>query len=794
MRWRLLAVATLFLAGLVLGAAASLAATDDRQAAIDTWRASLGQIENALQRTGITDADLDRHRAAAQAILTDSLALGEALKPLITAAEERLQSVAPREDLTVEESKAVTETRDRLQAELKTLVGLAQQADLVTLQARQIVEEIATLKGSRLATELTARDRSVFAPSLWVDIAAGTSALVAGTAAIAADWAALFAKSSDLTTVLLAVAALILVVAILVVRRLFLRWAMGARPAGELPTPGQRMLMAFAIVVADVGVPLLILLGLEAVLAELELLPEAARAVFDAVTAAVVVLAAITGLTRALLAPGRPAWRLVALADATTVRLYSLVVIAAFLMALLVLVERLAAVIDVPAGYSAAVGGVVAIPVAVLVLLAARALIRGRDALSEDQRARILRWRAITPAFALAAVVVMAASVLGFLNLARFLTEQIVWVWVVVGQIAIIGGLADQAIVSLFGERRPAGERLARNLGLSARAMSQVGVVASGLLHVVLAFVGLLMVAAPWGLDSTSVTAGFQGLLYGIEVGSLRITVSTVVVGLAVFVAGIGLSRLFQRWLDRRFLPTTRIDPGLKNSIHTAAGYLGVILAAIAAAAYAGLDLASVAIVAGALSVGIGFGLQSIVNNFVSGLILLVERPIRAGDWIAVGTEEGMVKKISVRATEIETFDRASVIIPNSTLISGMVKNRYLRDVSGRVTVAVGVGYGSDPAVVRQVLLDCAKAHRLVLSDPAPLVLFMDFGASALQFELRCYLADIGNGLAVQSDLRFAILERLRAAGIEIPFPHRDISIREWPAQAAPARIPPAPA
>jgi small-conductance mechanosensitive channel len=138
-----------------------------------------------------------------------------------------------------------------------------------------------------------------------------------------------------------------------------------------------------------------------------------------------------------------------------------------------------------------------------------------------------------------------------------------------------------------------------------------------------------------------------------------------------------------------------------------------------------------------------------------------------------------MVRRISVRATEIETFDRASVIVPNSVLISGMVKNMVHRDRSGRVSVNIGVGYGSDAGEVRDLLLDCARGHPKVLGFPEPDVVFTDFGTSSLDFELRCYLADISDGLTVRSDLRFAILEKLRAANIEIPFPQQDVHLRD---------------
>ena len=176
---------------------------------------------------------------------------------------------------------------------------------------------------------------------------------------------------------------------------------------------------------------------------------------------------------------------------------------------------------------------------------------------------------------------------------------------------------------------------------------------------------------------------------------------------------------------------------------------------------------------------GIGFGLQSIVNNFVSGLILLAERPIKVGDWIGVGGEEGNVRRISVRSTEIETFDRTHIIIPNSELISGKVKNWTLRGPLGRVTINIGISYDADPDEVHDLLLNVTRQHPAVLDYPEPYVVLVDFGDSSLDFSIRAYLSDITNSLRVRSQLRFAILRALRKARIEIPFPQSDIHVRE---------------
>ena len=179
-----------------------------------------------------------------------------------------------------------------------------------------------------------------------------------------------------------------------------------------------------------------------------------------------------------------------------------------------------------------------------------------------------------------------------------------------------------------------------------------------------------------------------------------------------------------------------------------------------------GLDLEKFALVAGALSVGIGFGLQGIVNNFVSGLILLWERGIRVGDWIVVGPDQGFVRRINARATEIETFDRATLIVPNTTLVTGPIKNWMYAD-----RLAVNVAYESDPESVREMLIGAAKAQEQVLSIPAPLVLFSEFGDWALKFQLVCFVDDPVMAERIKSELNFDIFRRMREAGLRIPYP-----------------------
>jgi small-conductance mechanosensitive channel len=281
-----------------------------------------------------------------------------------------------------------------------------------------------------------------------------------------------------------------------------------------------------------------------------------------------------------------------------------------------------------------------------------------------------------------------------------------------------------------------------------------------------------------WGLYPSLEEATKSLLAFGFNMGSQRMSVGLLFVSAGILYVSFLTSWILRKLLMDEVLIKRHLEKGVRFSIGRLVHYLLICIGFLLAISALGFEITKITILMGALGVGIGFGLQGIVNNFVSGLILLFERPVRVGDYIVIGGSWSEIKKIGLRATTVQTFDQADVIIPNADLVTNQVTNWTLSSRRVRLIIPVGVAYGSDVSLVEEKLMECAKENPMVAERPEPQVLFLSFGESSLDFELRAWVPDADDRLAVISQLHHEIDRKFREAKIEIAFPQRDLHVR----------------
>jgi small-conductance mechanosensitive channel len=744
--------------------------------ALTRLTSALDGAEKSLQHLNNVEEDLRTLRVNVEEILGDASQTADSLRPELALVRTQIEKLGPppAKD-TPAEAPAIAAERARLTALASQLDGAIKSTELTWVRARQLIERITVMRHAIFTKNLMERLPSPLLPGLWRDLLNEAPGVVHRFNYLAEDWLR-WAEQKRLQLSLLFVGVVLLFI---VLWRMTIRLTQRRSPAADAPAPSffeRAKAVAWVAplrALATVAAAMLLYGGLDA----LGLLyPPWVRA-GAAVLKAIVIFSAVSALITGVLAPREPHWRLVALGDASAARIARLLMGIAAVYAIDVALTEISRAFFVPLTLSVVQSFASSTAFAALligVLLTPFSSQEGPAARVSRQYPRILK----LPLWAIA-IAIIATALSGYVALARFLAQQLV----LTGIVVVVAWLAYLAIRAVTREPPhksfPVGAILESRFGLDGPRRNQlVRLTELALtLAVVIAAIPLLMLQ--WGFSGADIRDWFTSILFGMEVGQFRISLARILLGIILFIALLFATRLFQRWLREKALQQTRMDPGIVNSIDTVVGYACIAVAALLAISYAGFDITNLAIVAGALSVGIGFGLQSIVNNFVSGLILLIERPIKVGDRIVVGDQQGLVRRISVRATEIETFDRASLIVPNSELITGRVLNWTHRDSLVAVSVKVGVSYACDPEQVIAILRKCADEHPDVLRFPEPSAVFADFGDSALLFDLRVSLPDIGKAVAVQSALRTAIFKAFRAAAIEIPFNQLDINLRQ---------------
>ena len=740
---------------------------------LDQARSQLDQIIATLKRDSLDDAALQALRTQLDPISMQTQNVANELGQRADALKARLDQLGPKPDDKAPAENAVV-TMDRLEQQklFNDADEALKRARLLSLQADQTAASILTRRRALFVNTLFQRTSGLLAPSLWGAVIAELPAdgralqIVLGDY-FSSSWAHLTGWRLPVFLALLAALGLATIFLTRVAKRILSR-----DPHIENPQPLQKALVACWIMLVVAITPIAAISVLFAALDIFGMTSARLQPLQQALMGATVYLALTAGLVRGLLAPSRPEWRLVDLDDAGAERISNLVLTIAIIISCIKGVEALQEIIgaSVPVTiFTRALGALL------IAGTLAHTLYGASSAESDDDDClppRIIPAQRFYGPLRLviwAAIVAILGSVLtGYIAFAAFIVDQIVWISAIIAILFLALLLISASIDSGFKPGAPVGRALVSSLGLRRERLEQLGILLSGSLRIILIAVALLLIAAPWGFQSDDLSGTIRNAFFGFKVGDINVSPSSIFIALVLFALAYGATRAMQGWLEQSYLPATQLDSGLRNSIKTSVGYIGFVLAAALGLGQLGLSFDKLAIVAGALSVGIGFGLQSIVGNFVSGLIILWERAIRVGDWVVMGDEQGYVRRISVRSTEIETFDRATMIVPNSNLVSGVVKNWVRSDKVARIKIPLTTQLGIDPEAVRAIMVGAARAHDLVARIPAPTVLFTSIESPSLKFELLCFVDDVEISGRVKSDLNFEIFKRLTEAEIPI--------------------------
>jgi small-conductance mechanosensitive channel len=705
--------------------------------------------------------------------------------------DTRLSGLGPAPDKgATAEAPDVAQQRSALAKERSSIDAELKLARLIAVDAEQRGADIIRQRREQFQTALTTRIDSPLTGSFWRNVRSAFPGDLARLQSLGTELRQAAARAWEPAhrtgfVVSMAMALFVAIAGPWLAERLLLRLAPARLPPGRL----RRSLLAFASVLVHT-----MLLALAVQLAwgglTVEASPSPRLQAFERATLQLAVFAAfMIALGHALISRKRSSWRLTALSDELATRLAPYpwwLALTTVLGGLVIEVNRV-----VGASLSAEVSAhaVSALLMALVILCALRHLRApaatpsagvgqegqdGSNASEPASQAPAPRpiWMGLLVAGAAAtAIAILVLLVLGFVALAHMLAGQMVWTGVVFATTYLLFELVEDVAQAVLSSRGGFGQRLHKGLGIDGKLLDQSAVVASGALRVVLLFYMVIALLAPLGTAPDEVFRRGGSVNQTLQVGSVTLAPQALLTALAIACAGFVMIRILKRWLSDQFFPNTSLEPGMRSSIVTLLGYVGGVAVIAIALAGLGISVERIAWVASALSVGIGFGLQAIVQNFISGLILLAERPVRVGDWVVLGETEGDVRRVNVRATEIQLGDRSTVIVPNSEFITKTVRNMTLTGAPGRVLLRLPAPLDTDAQRMRTLILEAFTAHEGIMDDPEPIVQLEGILNGTLTFLAIGYVSNPRNAGGVRSDLLFSILDKLRDAGLALSPP-----------------------
>ncbi len=786
------AIAVVFTICLVQPVTAQEVTPEEAEKTIQSLEKSLEQVSDQIIQGSLTPAETGIYLKRLEDIISKSHTFSEKAEARRSNYQSLIDALGPPPgESAPPESDEVREKRKNLSSLLASSGGRIKRAGLVATEAELLLGELTRANRARLTEKLFEQGVSPIAIDPWLVAIPEfvTLSVVTFVKTPLNLMTVLAAQSNRLDDISLAMALAVLVVVVAWPTRRLLLERYGRRSDEKQPTYTRRVVAGFVEGIARGLIPALFVLAVWLLLADPEILGERFAIIFQAVTSNLVIFFFAYGLISAALATAIGEWRILPIDDMASSRLARRLEAGLVIYVIFDTIHQsfswTARSVEFESVYAF---------VFMLVLYPVLASVFSRriwhagtvETMEADKTVETPEnvpastgWDTVRRLIALSLISLPATAAAGYPELSIFLAHAAVMTGIIVGTLWLVRWLKSEAVTGLLDSQTAISRKIREVLALRHDMVRRLVFWTNLFLDLVLLFVAGVLLLPLWGFGAEETGIWLARIFRGVQIGSFTFSLFNILMAIGLFLAILAVTRLLQRGMERHFLPNITQDQGVRDALKTGVGYLGIVIAALIGISTLGLDLTNLALVAGALSVGIGFGLQNVVNNFVSGLILLIERPIKQGDWVIIGSHEGTVKKVNVRSTEVETFQRASVIIPNADLISSPVTNWTHKNIQGRVDIAVGVAYGSDVEKVRSILLEIGRSHPDVLQYPEPYVLFQNFGNSSLDFELRCYLKDIGNYLRVPSDLRFAIDKAFHENDIEIPFPQRVVHLAD---------------
>ena len=733
------------------------------ETAINGWQHELDRLESALQKPRLRYSELNDLRDELQRVRAGIEDFWKRLEPPLAAAKDQvaLLGPAPAAGQPPEPEQAALN-----RAGLNYLFGLlsAGQAAVhsANLRIDQLINTIQDIRRKNFTTSLLQPVPGIYSYQTWANLPDYVPSATSRVRDLLVEWWDSVRDQNEVLLIGFEAILLWLVLTIAAwhgVHRLR-RWAHDGEPPfwRRASSAAGVILLRILPVVA----PIMFLYGM---IAETHALPERVDWIFYSTAQSIIIIFAINALVTTVFAPWSSQWRLIPASDRAAARICGLILTLAIAYGVTTLIYVVTRIVQAPFALTVAVAFPSSLLLAAIIVAILLTPLDGQH----QERMPSLRWLTalrIPIWITVAAIVVCALG--GYLALSRFLAQQLIVTGSILSFVYLLLLWVDGLMHGLGDDSAATGLWLKERAGLEQRRCKQLALPIGLVLKFAVLVFSVPLILLQWGYRWPDIYDWYSQF-FGFQIGNTQVSFGVLLASIIVFGLAYAAARVFQGWLDAHVLKPAGISGGVRDSIRIGVGYVGIVIAALAAFSYAGFNLSNLAILAGAFSVGIGFGLQSVVNNFVSGLILLAERPIKVGDLVVVGGEEGYVRKISVRSTEVETSERARVLIPNSYFITEKVKNWTLRDNTRRVVIPISVGYGCDPRKVMATLLKVAQDNPNVMTTPAASVDF-DFGADSLNFKLYAFVYDLNKGGSTSTDLRIAILDAFNKAGIAMPF------------------------